>query len=97
MSNPTTESRPDYGPYLEIWLDIREVGEPIQVFFQPSQADATTMSSDDMLAEYLEAIEDDGGIEVRCNVSVIEGREWVLHATDAGVVGGVSYWVKFRD
>lgn len=97
MSGPATEGYPEDGPCLEIWSDVREVGEPIQVLFQPEETDQIVVSGDEMLAEYLEAIDDAGGIEVLCNVSVIEGREWVLGARDTGAVGDVSYWVKFMD
>jgi hypothetical protein len=96
MSDRETEYRPHEGAHLEIWLDIVEVGEPIQAFFQPNPTGGTDMTGDQMLAEYLAAVEKDGATDVCLTVKVIEGQEWVLHASDDGV-GDCSYWVKFRD
>lgn len=97
MTIHETEERPDDGAYLEIWIDISGVGEPVQIFFQPVQADGTAAFGHEMLGEYIEAVEGDGVVEICLKVEVIEGREWVLHAEDVSVAGGVSYWVKFKD
>jgi hypothetical protein len=85
-----TEERPEEGSYLEVWIDIPEVGEPTVIYWSGEG------SAEEVFHSYLQDL-DEHDIEVLAQAKPFDDRdEWILHSEDPSC-GGVAYWIRHRD
>jgi hypothetical protein len=78
---------PDTARYLELWVDIAEVGEPFVTFWP--------LGEDERLDGWLASLPE-RDIEVLAVSRPFPGiDEWVVRTTDESV-GVASYWIKLR-
>ena len=87
-----SEEMPEEGAYLELWVDIEEVGEPIFTYWQSDH--------ENMFEAWLAWLDSEHDATVEISIQPDPDVEaWVVRTRDSEINGGgiADYWVKLRE